>query len=215
MQRFENRRDAGRALAKMLSAYADRNDVVVYGLPRGGVPVAFEVARALDAPLDVFLVRKLGVPGHSELAMGAIASGGVRVTNTEIITALRIPEDVIEEVAQREGEQLLDRARAYQGDRPGIDPAGKIAILVDDGLATGATMRAAVAALRLRHPVRIIVAVPTAPPDTCQAMFEVADDAVCLLMPQSFDGVGGSYVDFVQTSDAEVRKLLTESTEQR
>ena len=207
-QRFRNRNDAGRQLAEKLSAYADRTDVLVLALPRGGVPVGYEVARALGAPLDVFLVRKLGVPGYEELAMGAVASGGVRVLNDEIVRGLGISEDEIEAAVARELRELSRRARLYRGDRPPPDVAGRTVILVDDGLATGATMRAAVAALRQQQPARIVVAVPTASPDTCEALKAEADDVICAMTPEPFFAVGHWYEDFTQTTDNEVRELL-------
>jgi predicted phosphoribosyltransferase len=207
-QRFRNRTDAGRQLAEKLAAYADRPDVLVLALPRGGVPVGFEVARALGAPLDVFLVRKLGVPGYEELAMGAVATGGVRVLNDEIVRGLGILEHQIDAVVARELQELARRERLYRGDRPPPDVAGRTVILVDDGLATGATMRAAVAALRRQRPAGIVVAVPTASPDTCEALKAEADDVICAMTPDPFFAVGHWYDDFTQTTDEEVRDLL-------
>jgi len=207
-QRFRNRTDAGRQLAEKLAAYADRPDVLVLALPRGGVPVGFEVARALGAPFDVFLVRKLGVPGYEELAMGAVATGGVRVLNDEIVRGLGILEREIDAVVARELQELARRERLYRGDRPPPDVAGRTVILVDDGLATGATMRAAIQALRQQHPARIVVAVPTASPDTCEALKAEADDVVCAMTPEPFLAVGHWYDDFTQTTDNEVRELL-------
>ena len=207
-QRFRNRTDAGRRLAEKLTAYAHRPDVLVLALPRGGVPVAFEVARSLDAPLDVFVVRKLGVPGHEELAMGAVATGGVRVLNEEIVHGLGIPESQIDAVAARELQELMRREGAYRGGQPPLRVDDKTVILVDDGLATGATMRAAVRALRQQHPQRIVVAVPTASPDTCEALRAEADEVVCLTTPEPFLAVGYWYDDFAQTTDAEVGDLL-------
>jgi predicted phosphoribosyltransferase len=207
-QRFRNRNDAGRQLAEKLAAYADRPDVLVLALPRGGVPVGYEVARALGAPLDVFLVRKLGVPGYEELAMGAVATGGVRVLNDEIVRGLGISEHGIDVAVAREMEELARRERLYRGDRPPPDVAGRTVILVDDGLATGATMRAAVAALREQQPTRIVVAVPTASPDTCEVLKAEADDVVCAITPEPFFAVGHWYEDFTQTTDDEVRELL-------
>jgi predicted phosphoribosyltransferase len=185
--------------------------VLVLALPRGGVPVAFEVAEALDAPLDVFLVRKLGTPGHSELAMGAIASGGVRVLNPMVVEYLAIPDRVIDRVTADEQKELERRERAYRDDRPPIAALGRAIILVDDGLATGATMRAAVAALKQQHPARIVVAVPVAPVSTCEELGQEVDEVVCPLSPQQFDGVGRWYEDFSQTTDDEVRALLEQS----
>lgn len=207
-QRFRNRTDAGRRLAEKLAAYADRPDVLVLALPRGGVPVGFEVARALGAPLDVFLVRKLGVPGCEELAMGAVATGGGRVLNDEIVRGLGISEHEIDAAAARELQELARRARLYRGDRSPPDAAGRTVILVDDGLATGATMRAAVEALKQQHPARTVVAVPTASPDTCEALKAEADDVVCAMSPEPFFAVGHWYEDFTQTTDDEVRDLL-------
>ena len=205
---FRDRRHAGRALALALEHYANRSDVVVLALPRGGVPVAFEVAQTLHAPLDVFLVRKLGVPGHEELAMGAIASGGVRVLNEEIVRSLRHGREEVEVVAAREQIELERREQMYRGDRPDVELAGKVAIVIDDGLATGATMRAAVKALRLRQPARVVVAVPVGAEDTCHLLRREADEVVCLRMPYPFGGVGMWYDDFSQTDDAEVHELL-------
>jgi predicted phosphoribosyltransferase len=207
-QRFHNRADAGRRLAEKLAAYANRPDVLVLALPRGGVPVGGEVARALGAPLDVFLVRKLGVPGYEELAMGAVATGGIRVLNDEIVDGVGISDDVIDAVAARELQELARRERLYRDERPPPDVAGRTVILVDDGLATGATMRAAVQALRQQQPARIVVAVPTASPDTCEALKAEADDVICAMTPEPFFAVGHWYEDFRQTTDDEVRDLL-------
>jgi predicted phosphoribosyltransferase len=207
-QRFRNRTDAGRQLAEKLAAYAHRPGVLVLALPRGGVPVGFEVAQELGAPLDVFLVRKLGVPGYEELAMGAVATGGVRVLNDEIVRGLGISEHEIDAAAARELQELARRQRLYRGDRPLPDIAGRTVILVDDGLATGATMRAAIAVVRQQQPARIVVAVPTASPDTCEALRAEADDVVCAMTPEPFLAVGHWYEDFTQTTDDEVRELL-------
>ena len=207
-ERFRNRTDAGRQLAEKLAAYANRPDVLVLALPRGGVPVAFELARAFGAPLDVFLVRKLGVPGYEELAMGAVATGGVRVLNDEIVRGLGISEHEIDAVVARELRELSRRDRLYRSDRPPSDVAGRTVILVDDGLATGATMRAAVQALRQQQPGRIVAAVPTASPDTCQVLKAEADDVICAITPEPFFAVGHWYDDFTQTTDDEVRELL-------
>ena len=207
-ERFRNRTDADRQLAEKLAAYANRPDVLVLALPRGGVPVAFELARAFGAPLDVFLVRKLGVPGYEELAMGAVATGGVRVLNDEIVRGLGISEHEIDAVVARELRELSRRDRLYRGDRPPSDVAGRTVILVDDGLATGATMRAAVQALRQQQPGRIVAAVPTASPDTCQVLKAEADDVICAITPEPFFAVGHWYDDFTQTTDDEVRELL-------
>jgi predicted phosphoribosyltransferase len=209
---FLDRREAGRALGAKLVSYRNRNDVVVLGVPRGGVPVAFEVALALDAPLDVFLVRKLGSPGQEELAMGAIASGGVRVLNPTVIRSLRISAEEIERATRREEEELRRRELSYRGDRPPLDLRSRIAILVDDGLATGSSMRAAVEAARKLAPARIVVAVPVAPFSTAREMRRIADDVVCVATPEPFDSVGRFYEEFDQTTDEEVRELLQRST---
>lgn len=205
---FRDRADAGRTLAAELTHLAGRDDVVVLGLPRGGVPVAFEVARALGAPLDVFLARKLGVPGQPELAMGAIASGGVRVLHQAVIDALAIAPEAIEEVAVREAEELARREQAYRPGRPPLDVAGRTVVVVDDGLATGATMRAAVTALRAQRAGRIVVAVPVGPRETCEEMARQADEVVCSRMPRSFQAVGQWYDDFSATTDEEISTLM-------
>jgi erythromycin esterase-like protein/orotate phosphoribosyltransferase-like protein len=205
---FRDRRDAGPVLAGMLEHYRGRSDVVVLGLARGGVPVAHEIARALGAPLDVFVVRKLGVPGYEELAMGAIASGGVVVINDDLVRGLSISAEVIQRVAEQEGRELLRRELAYRGGRPMPDVAGKTVILVDDGLATGSSMRAAIEALRLHRPARIVVAVPAAPQSTCQELAAIVDEVVCATTPSPFLAVGQSYWDFTQITDEEVRDLL-------
>lgn len=210
---YRDRPDGGRALAAALSQYAGRDDVVVLGLPRGGVPVAYEVAQALDAPLDVFVVRKLGVPGREELAMGAIASGGVRVLNRDIVLNLAISDHTIEQVFEQEQQELERRERLYRGDRDRIPIQGRIAILVDDGLATGASMRAAVEAAKAQDPTEIVVAVPVASPDTCADFEELVDTVVCAATPQPFLGVGLWYTDFGQTTDEEVRELLDKRRE--
>jgi putative phosphoribosyl transferase len=210
---FRDRTEAGRVLAERLSGYADRPDVLVLALPRGGVPVAFEVAQALHAPLDVFVVRKLGVPGHEELAMGAIATGGVRVLNEDVVFGLGIPEPVINEVAREQQEELQRREHLYRGDRPAPDVRGRTVILVDDGLATGSTMRAAVAALRQQRPARIVVAVPVGAVETCADFRGEADDIVCARTPEPFYAVGLWYNDFTQTTDEEVHDLLERATE--
>jgi len=207
-RRFRDRTEAGRRLAEQLTAYAERPDVLVLALPRGGVPVAYEVARALRAPLDVFLVRKLGVPGYEELAMGAVATGGVRVLNDQIVAGLRIPDHVIEAVAEAEQQELARRERLYRGDRPLPDVRHRTVILVDDGLATGATMQAAIKALRALQPARIVVAVPTGSPETCEQLKAQADDVICAITPEPFHAVGLWYEDFTQTTDEEVRDLL-------
>lgn len=206
---FANRISAGRALAKKLETYANRSDVTVLALPRGGVPVAYEVARALNAPLDVFLVRKLGVPGHEELAMGAIATGGVRVINDSVVNYLDISERQIEAVAAAEQRELARRERLYRGDNAPLNVHGRTVIIVDDGLATGSTMRAAVMALKRLGPDRIIVAAPVAATATCE-WFETDADAMCIcaMTPEPFQGVGLWYRDFGQTTDEEVCYLL-------
>jgi putative phosphoribosyl transferase len=206
--RFRDRHEAGRRLAEALAPYAGRPNLVVLALPRGGVPVGYEVARALHAPLDVMLVRKLGVPGYEELAMGAIASGGIRVLSEDVVAAFGIPERVIATVAAHEEEELRRREQTYREHRPPAEVRGRTVILVDDGLATGATMRAAAAALRVQHPERLIVAVPVAPPETCESLRQEVDDVVCALAPEPFLAVGNWYDDFTQTSDEEVRELL-------
>jgi len=205
---FRDRPDAGRELASKLMRYANCDDVVVLALPRGGVPVGYEVARALNAPLDVFVVRKLGVPGHEELAMGAIASGGVRILNDSVLSQLSISEKEIDEASAREEEELRRREQAYRDGRPPLDLEGKIVILVDDGLATGSTMRAAVQALRRHNPGWIVVAVPVGALETCRELKEEADDMACAATPNPFYAVGMWYDDFTQTSDDEVCELL-------
>jgi putative phosphoribosyl transferase len=205
---FRNRYEAGRLLASKLSHLANRSDVVVLALPRGGVPVGFEVAKALNAPLDVFVVRKLGVPGREELAMGAIASGGIRVLNEDVVRTLGIPEDVVDTVAAEEEHELERREREYRDGRPSVDVRGRTVILVDDGLATGSTMRVAALALRKKTPAKIIVAVPVAAPATCAEFESEVDQVICAATPEPFWAVGQWYTDFSQTSDEEVRDLL-------
>ncbi len=212
---FPNRIEAGRLLAEELEKYADRDDVIVLGLPRGGVPVANEVATRLRAPLDVFIVRKLGVPGFEELAAGAIASGGVRVLNKDVMRAIPHADQAIEAVTARETTELQRREQIYREGRPAPDLRDRIAILVDDGLATGATMRAAVKALRQRGAAKIVVAVPVGPPDTCHEIEEQADETVCLSMPEFFQAVGQYYEDFSQTTDEDVRQLLARGAQER
>jgi putative phosphoribosyl transferase len=212
---FANRTEAGEELALRLSTYANRDDVIVLGAPRGGIPVAFEVAMALKAPLDVFVLRKLGVPGHEELAFGAIASGGVRILDRDTVEALGIAGWEIERVTSVEKQELERREQAYRGGRHPQDIRGLTVILVDDGIATGSSMRAAIRALRQMKPTRIVLAVPVAPPSTCsQLQFEV-DELVCLEMPEPFYGVGGFYEDFTQVSDGEVIELLDRASRQR
>jgi predicted phosphoribosyltransferase len=205
---FANRREAGVELGAMLRQYGGRQDVVVLALPRGGVPVAFEVADALDAPLDIFLVRKLGLPGHPELAMGAIASGGVRVLNDDVVRWYGVPETTIDMVGRQEQAELERREREYRQGRPMIDLRGKTVILVDDGLATGSTMKAAVRAVRGHEPARVVVAAPVGSPTGCEELRDAADEMLCARTPQAFSAVGQWYDDFSQTSDEEVRQLL-------
>jgi putative phosphoribosyl transferase len=211
-QPFVDRRDAGRVLAFRLAKYANRDDVIVLALPRGGVPVAYEVASALGAPMDVFLVRKLGTPGHRELAMGAIASGGVRVLNDDVVRWYGIPEAAIERVAHEEEQELQRRERVYRDDLPAPDLANRTVILIDDGLATGSTMRAAAQAVRAHHPTRVVIAVPVGAPQTCTELAAVADEVICARMPEPFSAVGQWYLNFDQTDDEEVRDLLQKST---
>jgi putative phosphoribosyl transferase len=205
---FRDRTEAGQHLAARLAKYANRPDVMVLALPRGGVPVAYEVAKQIGAPLDVFLVRKLGVPGYEELAMGAIASGGVRVINEDVVRQLDIPGEVIDAVAVEEQRELERRQHAYRGDRQPPDVKGRVVILIDDGLATGSTMRAAAAALRKQEPARIVVAVPVSSPETCNEFRSEVDEIVCVVTPEPFRGVGMWYKNFSQTTDEEVRELL-------
>lgn len=210
---FPDRSEAGRVLATKLSKYAGRDDVIVLGLPRGGVPVAYEVARSLRVPLDVFIVRKLGVPGFEELAVGAIASGGVRVLNEDVMRALPNANEIVEAVTQRETAEVERRESKYRDGRAAPEIRGRTVILVDDGLATGATMRAAVKALRQRGVAKIVVAVPVGPPDTCREFQDVADEVVCASAPEFFQAVGQYYEDFSQTSDEEVRDLLARAAQ--
>jgi putative phosphoribosyl transferase len=205
---FRDRVDAGRQLAERLGAYTEGQDVIVLALPRGGVPVAFEVARQLRVPLDVFVVRKLGVPGYEELALGAIASGGVRVLNQDVVRVLPNAEQIVEAVTANERMEMERRERLYRDDRPAPDVRGRVVILIDDGLATGATMHAAVEALREKEPAKIVVAVPVCAPETCREIQKVADETIWLFAPEWFHGVGQFYDDFSQTSDEEVRRLL-------
>jgi predicted phosphoribosyltransferase len=205
---FRDRHDAGRRLADALARRAPLHAPVILALPRGGVPVGWEVARALGAPLDVMVVRKLGVPGHEELAMGAIASGGIRVVSDEVVQALAIPARVLADTAATEEDELLRRERAFRGDRPATRLAGCTVVLVDDGLATGSTMLAAVAAARAASAARVVVAVPVAPGETCSMLSEHADEVLCLSTPARFRAVGDWYDDFSQVDDDEVRRLL-------
>ena len=205
---FQDRFEAGRLLASKLTHMANRPDVVVLALPRGGVPVGYEVAKALNAPLDVFVVRKLGVPGQEELAMGAIASGGVRVVNERLVQALGIPDEVVDAIAAEEERELQRREREYREGRSPVDVTGRSVILVDDGLATGSSMRVAAQALKAKNPTRIIVAVPVASPQTCEQFQSEVDQVICAVTPKPFWAVGQWYRDFSQTSDQEVRDLL-------
>ncbi|HEX9281636.1 MAG TPA: phosphoribosyltransferase [Candidatus Udaeobacter sp.] len=211
---YANRTEAGRLLAEKLEKYANRNDVVVLGLPRGGIPVAYEVAKCLRAPLDAFIVRKLGVPGFEELAAGAIASGGVRVLNEDVIHAIPYADAAIEAVTAKETAELQRREQIYREGRPAPELRDRIVILVDDGLATGATMRAAVKALRERGAAKIVVAVPVGPPDTCRELARQSDEAICLSTPPFFQAVGQYYEDFSQTSDDDVHELLSRAAQE-
>lgn len=213
--RFADRHEAGRRLAERLAAYAGRNDVVVLALPRGGVPVAFEVADALGAPLDVFVVRKLGVPAQPELAMGAIASGGVRVLNDEVIALARITPAMVDAATRTAWDELVRREHAYRNGRPAVTVKDKVAILVDDGFATGSTMRAALEAVRRLQPSRVVVAAPVGAPETCDELARMADDLICLEIPVAFAAVGLWYEDFSQTTDDEVRALLESAARRR
>lgn len=208
---FHDRTQAGRMLAGMLGKHAHREDVLILALPRGGVPVAFEVAQALNAPLDIFVVRKLGLPSNEELAMGALASGNVRVLNDEVVSSFGVADRVIETVAQKEQIELERRERLYRGDSPLPSVRGKTILLVDDGVATGSTMRAAIAALRRQHPARIVVAVPVAPPSTSEILEAEADEVICVATPEPFYAVGQWYKVFDQTTDEQVRELYQRS----
>ena len=212
---FRDRREAGQHLAEKLQAYADEPGVLVLALPRGGMPVGFEVARRLRAPLDLFLVRKLGVPGQEELAMGAIATGGVCVVNEEVVQALGIPDEVLEAVAAKEQRELARREQAYRGNRPPPEMRGRTVILVDDGLATGSSMRAAIAALRRQQPARIVVAVPVAAASTCAELAHEVEEMVCVMTPEPFQAVGLWYQDFSQTTDEQIRDLLAQAAEEQ
>src|SRR6266545_4579052 len=214
MERFTDRRHAGRILAQKLSAYTGQTDVIVLALPRGGVPVGYEVALALHAPLDIFLFRKLGLPGREELAIGAIASGGIRVLNNDIIRVLGVPEEVINIVARNELQELQRREHNYRGDRPAPELHDRKVILIDDGLATGASMRAAVVGVRAQHPARIVIAVPAASPELCNAFQFEVDEMVCAMTPEPFYGLSRWYEDFSQTTDAEVRMFLEQANHQ-
>ena len=205
---FRDRTDGGQLLALQLTKYKNNPDLLVLALPRGGVPVGYEIAKALNATLDVFVVRKLGVPGHEEFGMGAIASGGARILNDQIIRHLHISPETIDAVTSREEMELQRRERLYRGDRGPLNIHGKTVILVDDGLATGSSMKAAIAAVRQQNPARIVVAVPTAPPATCAELKTVADEVICAMTPQYFRAVGEWYESFAQTTDAEVQDLM-------
>ena len=205
---FVDRTEAGKLLAARLESYASRSDVLVLALPRGGVPVAFEVSRALKAPLDVFVIRKLGMPGQEELAMGAIAGGGVKVLNYDVVQTFGISSQMIEAVASREAEELVRRERLYRGNKPAPEISGRIVVLVDDGLATGSSMRAAIAALRKQNPAKIVVGVPVAAPSTCNEFRAEVDEIICAVTPEPFHGVGIWYEDFSQTPDQEIHDLL-------
>jgi putative phosphoribosyl transferase len=212
---YRDRSEAGRELATKLTAYAHRQDVLVLALPRGGVPVGYEVAKALQAPLDVLVVRKLGVPRREELAMGALATGGICVIDEEVVQMLHIPQEVIAAVAAKEQRELERREHLYRDDRPPPDVNGCIVILVDDGLATGSTMRAAAEALRQQHPARLVVAVPVAAPSTCEEFRAEVDEAVCARTPEPFYGVGYWYEDFSQMSDEAVHELLSQAEQEK
>lgn len=211
MALYKDRVDAGKKLAKELSKYANRSDVLILALPRGGVPVAFEVAKELNVKMDVFIVRKLGVPGNEELAMGAISSDNIRVLNEDVVRSFQISERVINMVAENELRELERRERAYRGDRTKPEISGSTVILIDDGLATGATMRAAAAALKIKNPAKIVVAVPTGAPDTCELFRREVDEVICVATPEPFYGVGAWYGNFSQTTDEEVCDLLNKA----
>jgi putative phosphoribosyl transferase len=214
IETLRNRTEAGQLLAKKLTAYANRSDVLVLGLPRGGVPVAFEIATAINAPLDICIVRKLGVPGHEELAMGAIAMGGVMVLNEEVVRGAKIAQPIIERVAAREKRELARRDRLYRGDRPFPELRGLTVILVDDGIATGSTLQAAIAIVERQQPKSIVVAVPVAPQSTCDELKGQVDEVVCLMMPEPLRAIGLWYDDFLPTTDAEVQDLLARAERQ-
>ncbi|OUL33609.1 phosphoribosyl transferase [Nostoc sp. T09] len=209
-RKFHTRAEAGKMLARELTAYADCKDLLVLGLPRGGVPVAYEVAKILGAPLDICLVRKLGVPGHKELAMGAITAGGIQVLNYDVVSSLGITSQTIDQVTADELQELQRRDRAYRGDRPPLNVKNITVIVVDDGIATGSTMRAAITILKQQQPKRIVIAVPVAPPETCDQLSDQVDEVVCLKMPEQMYAVGVWYEDFSQTTDEEVRHLLAQ-----
>jgi putative phosphoribosyl transferase len=212
---FRNRQESGQRLASHLGKYANREDVIVLGVPRGGVPVASEVARALNLPLDIFVLRKLGVPGYEELAFGAIGSGGVRVLDRDVVSSAGLSDLVIEQVTRAERTELARRELMYRGGRPPLDVRGKTVILVDDGIATGSSLRAGVRALRQMHPAAIVIAAPIAPESAVNRLRHVVDDVVCVAIPESFYGVGQFYCDFSQVSDEEVNELLDRASRQR
>lgn len=214
MKRFSNRREAGRALSEKLLKYSGREDVIVLALPRGGVPVAYEVGLALKLPVDVWIVRKLGLPGHEELAIGAIASGGTRILNTDIIRAVRLNQDIIDNVVEQELQELKRREGQYRGNRPALNVHDRTVIVIDDGLATGATMLAASRSLRTQNPARLVVAVPTAAPPAVDVLQREVDELVFVIAPYDFKGVGNWYEDFSQTTDEEVQWLLAEAERQ-
>ncbi len=209
---FRDRKQAGELLARKLTKYANREDVVVLAIPRGGVPVGFEVARALHAPLDVFIVRKLGVPWQEELAFGAVATGGIRVLDEQIVESLHVTPEQIEKVTERENQELQRREQVYRGKRAALAVKGKLVLLVDDGIATGSSMLAGITALRQLEPAQIVVATPVAPPTTCARLRKKADDLVCVSMPESFFAIGQFYENFLPTSDAEVCALVKEAS---
>ena len=209
---FRDRTEAGQILASKLTKYVNQVDTVILALPRGGVPVAYEIGKELGLPIDIFVVRKLGVPGHEELAMGAIASGGVRHINRDVVDQLRIESETIDVASRREQKEIERRERLYRGQRPPVDVRNKTVILVDDGLATGSTMRAAIAALRQHRPARIVVAVPTAAPQTCSEIADEVDEIICAATPETFYAVGQWYQEFSQTTDDEVRELLARAS---
>ena len=213
LTQFRDRKEAGKLLAAQLATYANQQNVIVVALPRGGVPVGFEIAQALHVPLDVIVVRKLGVPGQEELAMGAIATGGIRILNKDVVQFLDISDEVIDEITTHEIQELERRERLYRGERPAYNIRGRTVILVDDGIATGATMHAAVAAIKQRQPTRIIIAVPTAAPSTCDEFAVEVDELVCVIRPEPFIAVGYWYGQFSQTSDEEVRRLLEQANQ--
>lgn|SRR5487761_75457 len=214
-QRFRDRTEAGQILAALLTAYANRGDVLALALPRGGVPVGYEVARALHIPLDVLVVRKLGVPGEEELAMGALATGNVRILNENIVRSMHISDATIDRVTAREQKELDRRESLYRNNHPAYDVQGRTILLVDDGIATGATMAAAIKALKQQQPAQIIVAVPTAPPSTCQELVEEGIEIVCVMQPEPFFGVGYWYEQFPQVSDDEIASMLEQAGQEQ